>query len=107
MMMMPPERMQVAGARAIGDFFATVPRDGRLDMIRLLQTATNRQPALAAYARHGDGTHLPYGLMVLQIDAGGISTIFGFPDPWLIEQCGLAPELTARVDEPRPCSSLQ
>jgi RNA polymerase sigma-70 factor (ECF subfamily) len=104
-MTMPPERMRVAGARAIGDFFANVPREGRLDEIRLLQTATNRQPALAAYARHSDGTHRPYGLMVLQIDTDGISTIFGFPDPWLFEQCGLAPELTATVDRPR--SSLQ
>jgi RNA polymerase sigma-70 factor (ECF subfamily) len=106
-MTMPPERMQVAGARAIGDFFATVPQEGRLDEVRLLQTATNRQPAFAAYARHGDGTHRPYGLMVLQIDTNGISTIFGFPDPWLFEQCGLAHELTATVDELRPRSSLQ
>jgi hypothetical protein len=34
----------------------------------------------------------PYGLMVLEIDRH-ISTIFGFPDPWLFEQCGLPPEL--------------
>src|SRR5262245_27892407 len=106
-MTMPPERMRVAGARAIGDFFATVPQDGRLDMIRLLQTATNRQPALAAYARHGDGTHRPYGLMVLQIDSSRISTIFGFPDPWLFRQCGLAPELTTTAGERPHGSSLQ
>jgi RNA polymerase sigma-70 factor, ECF subfamily len=106
-MTMPPERMRVAGARAIGDFFADVPQEGRLDEIRLLHTATNRQPALAAYARHRDGTHRPYGLMVLQIDADGISTIFGFPDPWLFARCGLAPELTTTVDEPRRRSSLQ
>ena len=106
-MTMPPERMRVAGARAIGDFFANVPQEGRLDEIRLLQTATNRQPALAAYARHGDGTHRPYGLMVLQINTEGISTIFGFPYPWLFEQCGLVPELMAAIAEPRPRSSLQ
>jgi RNA polymerase sigma-70 factor (ECF subfamily) len=105
-MTMPPERMRVAGARAIGDFFATVPQQGRLDEILLLQTATNRQPALAAYASHDDGTHRPYGLMVLEIDTNRISTIFGFPDPWLFQQCGLAPELAATVDE-RPPSSLQ
>jgi hypothetical protein len=29
--------------------------------------------------------------MVLQIDSNRISTIFGFPDSWLFEQCGLAP----------------
>jgi RNA polymerase sigma-70 factor (ECF subfamily) len=92
-MTMPPERMRVAGARTIGDFFATVPQQGRLDEILLLQTATNRQPALAAYARDGDGAHRPYGLMVLQIDRR-ISTIFGFPDPWLFDQCGLPRELS-------------
>jgi RNA polymerase sigma-70 factor (ECF subfamily) len=106
-MTMPPERMRVAGGRAIGDFFATVPQQGRLDEILLLPTATNRQPALAAYASNDDGTHRPYGLMVLQIDTNQISTIFGFPDPWLFEQCGLAPELTAPVAEREVGTSLQ
>jgi RNA polymerase sigma-70 factor, ECF subfamily len=92
LMTMPPERMRIAGARAIGDFFAAVPQEGRLNELVLLETATNRQPALAAYSRRDDGKHRPYGLMVLQIDRL-ISTIFGFPDPWLFEQCGLASEL--------------
>jgi RNA polymerase sigma-70 factor (ECF subfamily) len=85
--------MRIAGARAIGDFFAAVPQDGRLDEIRLLPTAANRQPALAAYARGADGKHRPYGLMVLEIDGGVISGIFGFPDPWLFGQLGLPHEL--------------
>jgi RNA polymerase sigma-70 factor (ECF subfamily) len=93
-MTMPPERMRIAGARAIGEFFAIVPQQGRLDEILLLQTATNRQPALAAYARNDDGTHRPYGLMVLQLERL-ISTIVGFPDPWLFEQCGLPRQLSA------------
>jgi hypothetical protein len=93
LMTMPPERMRVAGATAIGEFFATVPLDGRLDEIRLLPTAANRQPVLAAYARNEDGRHRPYGLMVLQIERDLISGIIGFPDPWLFEQCGLPSEL--------------
>ena len=93
-MTMPPERTRVAGARAIGEFFATVPQQGRLDEILLLQTATNRQPALAAYARNDDGTHRPYGLMVLQLEPL-ISTIVGFPDPWLFQRCGLPKEMSA------------
>jgi RNA polymerase sigma-70 factor, ECF subfamily len=93
-MTMPPERMRIAGAQAIGAFFAAVPQEGRLDEIRLLTTAANRQPALAAYARCDDGTYRPYGLMVLQIDGDAISGIVGFPDPWLFEQCGLPAELT-------------
>ena len=93
LMTMPPERMQIAGARAIGDFFGSVPNEGRLDEIRLLPTSMNRQPALAAYARGGNGKHRPYGLMVLHIEGDQISGIVGFPDPWLFERCGLPSEL--------------
>jgi RNA polymerase sigma-70 factor, ECF subfamily len=92
-MTMPPERMRVSGGRAIGEFFAAVPQQGRLDEIRLLATAANRQPALAAYALE-DGAYRPYGLMVLQIEDDAISGIVGFPDRWLFEQCGLPAELT-------------
>jgi RNA polymerase sigma-70 factor (TIGR02960 family) len=92
-MTMPPERMRVAGARAIGDFFGSIPQDGRLDEIRLVPTSANRQPALAAYSPGVDGKHRPYGLMVLQIEGDSISGIVGFPDPWLFEQCGLPSEL--------------
>jgi RNA polymerase sigma-70 factor (TIGR02960 family) len=88
-MTMPPERMRIAGASAIGNFFAAVPQQGRLDQIRLLPTVANRQPALAAYAIADDGKHRPYGLMVLQIDGDLISGIVGFPDPWLFKSCGL------------------
>ena len=88
-MTMPPERMRIAGAYAIGEFFASVPLDGRLDKIRLVPTATNRQPALAAYAPAENGEHRPYGLMVLEVDGKSISGILGFPDPWLFEQCGV------------------
>jgi RNA polymerase sigma-70 factor (ECF subfamily) len=91
---MPPERMRIAGARAIGEFFAAVPLEGRLDEIRLLETAANRQPALAAYALGDDGKHRPYGLMVLEVEGERISGIFGFPDPWLFGQCDLPSELS-------------
>jgi hypothetical protein len=93
LMTMPPERMRVAGARAIGDFFASVPQGGRLDEIRLVPTSASRQPALAAYSRGDDGKHRPYGLMVLQSENDLITAIVGFPDPWLFEQCGLPSEL--------------
>jgi RNA polymerase sigma-70 factor (ECF subfamily) len=88
-MTMPPEGMRIAGAAAIGEFFASVPLEGRLDEILLVETAANRQPALAAYALTDDGKHRPYGLMVLKIEGNDISGIVGFPDPWLFEQCGL------------------
>jgi RNA polymerase sigma-70 factor (ECF subfamily) len=93
-MTMPPERMRIAGAPAIGDFFASVPLQGRLNQIRLLPTAVNRQPTLAAYALRDDGKYRPYGLMALQIEGDLITDIVGFPDPWLFEQCGLPSELS-------------
>jgi RNA polymerase sigma-70 factor, ECF subfamily len=93
-MTMPPERMRIAPASAIGNFFAAVPQEGRLDEIRLVPTAANRQPVLAAYALADGGKHRPYGLMVLQIEGDLISGIFGFPDPWLFEQCSLPSELS-------------
>jgi RNA polymerase sigma-70 factor (ECF subfamily) len=89
-----PKRARRHASAAIGDFFAAVPQEGRLDEIRLLPTAVNRQPALAAYARGHDGKHHAYGLMVLHVDAHLISGIVGFPDPWLFEQCALPSELT-------------
>jgi RNA polymerase sigma-70 factor, ECF subfamily len=93
-MTMPPERMRIPGAPAVGQFFATVPLEGRLDEFRLLPTALNRQPALAAYALDGHGKLRPYGLMVLEIEGDRISGIVGFPDPWLFERCGLPAELS-------------
>jgi RNA polymerase sigma-70 factor, ECF subfamily len=95
-MTMPPERMRVTGARAIGEFFGSVPRDGRLDELRLVPTSVNRQPALAAYSFVDGDRYRPYGLMVLQLEGDLIAGIVGFPDPWLFEQCGLAPELPPR-----------
>jgi RNA polymerase sigma-70 factor (ECF subfamily) len=94
LMTMPPERMRVAGAHAIGGFFASVPQGGRLDEIRLVPTSANLQPALAAYSRGDDGKYRPYGLMVLEIENDLITSIVGFPDPWLFEQCALPSELT-------------
>jgi RNA polymerase sigma-70 factor (ECF subfamily) len=90
-MTMPPEKMRVDGGRAIGHFFGSVPRDGRLDEIRLLPTAANRQPALAAYALGSNGSHTPYGLMVMVVDRDKVAAIVGFPDPWLFERFGLPP----------------
>jgi RNA polymerase sigma-70 factor (TIGR02960 family) len=92
-MTMPPERLRIAGAGAIGDFFGSVPQDGRLDEIRLVRTSANLQPVLAAYSLAVGGKYRPYGLMVLQIEGDLIARIVGFPDPWLFEQCGLPSEL--------------
>jgi RNA polymerase sigma-70 factor, ECF subfamily len=91
---MPPEPMYVRGAEAIGGFFATVPAEGRLDEIRLVPTAANGQPALAAYMRDAaDGVHRAYGLMVFALDGESIAGIVGFADSSLFEAFGLPREL--------------
>jgi ketosteroid isomerase-like protein len=46
---MPPQRAEFIGRTVIADFFATVPADGRLDLIDLLVIRANGQPALGAY----------------------------------------------------------
>src|SRR5437773_6899995 len=51
LMTMPPERMRVAGAQAIGDFFGSVPPAGGLNEILLVPTSARRRPALVAYSR--------------------------------------------------------
>src|SRR5204863_311619 len=68
-MWMPPEPGYFVGARAIGDFFATVPAGGRLDLIRLVPIRANRQPAVGAYFLDAEaGVYRPYGLMVFTLD---------------------------------------
>jgi RNA polymerase sigma-70 factor (ECF subfamily) len=94
LMTMPPVPTYIRGADAIGDFFATVPADGRLDQIRLVPTSANRQPALAAYVWDpADAVHRAYGVMVFAISDDAISGIVGFADASLFREFGLPVEL--------------
>jgi RNA polymerase sigma-70 factor, ECF subfamily len=98
LMTMPPEPMRVVGPTQIGGFFATVPMDGRLDLIRLLPTRANGQPALAAYVREAgraEDVYAPYGLMVFAVEGeriAGITGFAGYPD--LLPRFGLPAELS-------------
>jgi RNA polymerase sigma-70 factor (ECF subfamily) len=79
LMTMPPEPMHVVGPAEIGGFFATVPMDGRLDLIRLLRTRANGQPTLAAYVQEAAGEpSRAYGLMVFAVEGDRIAGITGF-----------------------------
>jgi RNA polymerase sigma-70 factor, ECF subfamily len=81
---MPPQSVRIAGRDEVVQFFATVPAGGRLDLIRLVVTAANGQPALAAYLPEGDREECRgYGIMVFTIAEGKITEIVGFPDPHL------------------------
>jgi predicted DNA-binding protein (UPF0251 family) len=83
-MTMPPEPMQVVGPAEIGGFFATVPMDGRLDLIRLLPARANGQPTLAAYVQESpDKPYRAYGIMVFAHERdriGGITGFAGYPE---------------------------
>jgi RNA polymerase sigma-70 factor (ECF subfamily) len=92
---MPPEPMRVVGPAEIGGFFATVPMEGRLDLIRLLPARANGQPALAAYVEEAAGEPFrAYGLMVFAVEGdriGGITGFAGYPE--LFPVFGLPAEL--------------
>ena len=89
LMTMPPEQLRVEGRRAIGGFFGSVPLDGRLDLIRMLPSRANCQPALGAYVEDQ-----PYGFMVFALDGDRIAGITGFTGtPELFPWAGLPSEL--------------
>ena len=91
---MPPEAMRIVGADSIGAFFGTVPAEGDLERIRLLETRSNGQPALAAYLAGADDVFHPYGVMVFSLDGGTITGITGFADfPTLVPRFGLPEQL--------------
>ncbi|MGP3918401.1 RNA polymerase subunit sigma-70 [Nonomuraea sp. 10N515B] len=89
---MPPESVEIVGRDAVCRFFATTPAEGRLDRIRLVATAANGQPALAAYLPDATDTCQGYGIMVLTTTPAGIAEITGFPDQALFEWFGLPKE---------------
>jgi RNA polymerase sigma-70 factor (ECF subfamily) len=81
---MPPQAQRFVGRHAVTEFFATVPAEGRLDLIQLVQLRANGHPAVAAYLPDGTtGDCRGYGLMVLTIVGDHVATITGFPDPAL------------------------
>jgi RNA polymerase sigma-70 factor (ECF subfamily) len=87
---MPPEGARFDGAEAIGAFFATVPLEGRLDRISLVEARANGQPALAAHAQDpSDGVRRAYGVRVFACTGEQIVGITGFPQPELFARFGL------------------
>jgi RNA polymerase sigma-70 factor (ECF subfamily) len=87
---MPPQAIEIRGRDAVTEFFATVPADGRLDLIRLVEIRANGQPAVAAYLPDDQGDCHGYGIMVLTLDGERVATITGFPDAALFPVFGLS-----------------
>jgi len=98
---MPPERAEFTGRGPVAYFFASVPANGRLDLIDLVVVRANGQPALAAYLPDDRGDCHGYGIMVLDITDGMIATITGFPDPALFAAFGLPATRPAQPSDRR------
>jgi RNA polymerase sigma-70 factor (ECF subfamily) len=81
---MPPQALQFLGRAAVVEFFATMPAEGRLNLIELVAIRANGHPAVAAYLPDSStGDCRGYGIMVLTVDCDQIASITGFPDPAL------------------------
>ena len=67
---------------------------------RMLPTAANGQPALAAYVRDQDGAYQAHSLQVFSVTTAGISRNVVFYDPDLFTIFGLPPRLDAATGHP-------
>jgi RNA polymerase sigma-70 factor (TIGR02960 family) len=81
---MPPFPLEYTGPAAIARFLSTVPAGGRLDLVRLVETRANGQPAFGSYV---GGER--YGIMVLTLRGERISAITGFTNPEVFDAFGL------------------
>ena len=91
---MPPVPHWYAGRAAYARFMARLFAMRGTDW-RMLPTAANRQPALAAYLRGQDGAYQAHSLQVFTVTAAGISHNVVFYDPGLFTLFGLPPSLDA------------
>jgi len=85
---MPPNLAWFSGRTAVSRFIENHVFTGP-GVIRMLRTAANGQPAVAAYWRGPDGLHRPHAVQVLTIVPGGISRIVSFNEPSLVAAFGL------------------
>jgi RNA polymerase sigma-70 factor, ECF subfamily len=83
----PPLRTWYAGIRTCLPYMAEHVM-GSPHFWRMFPTRANGQPAVAAYTRGPDGRFLPYGIVVLTVDADGIAAITAFGDPDLVTAFG-------------------
>jgi RNA polymerase sigma-70 factor (ECF subfamily) len=55
---------------------------------RLLQTQANAAPAFAIYQRSERNVYQAFGILVLDLDAGGLTQLISFIDPSLSSRFG-------------------
>jgi RNA polymerase sigma-70 factor (ECF subfamily) len=88
MLRMPPQP-SVSGGLEIARFFLETVAQGDLTQIRHKPTWANGRPAVTTEVRAEDGTWIPRGIGVLEIEGGQIVGIDAFLDPTLVPRFGL------------------
>ena len=91
---MPPEPTWFTGRELIGRFLQSrvLTEPGRF---RMIPTAANGQPALAAYMRGHDGVYRAHSVCVLTIAASRVTRVTSFNEPDLFATFGLPPTVPA------------
>jgi RNA polymerase sigma-70 factor, ECF subfamily len=89
MLRMPPQP-SLRGGLQIARFFLETVAQGDLTRIRHRPTWANRRPAVTIEVRAEDGTWIPHGISVLEIEEGQIVAIDAFLDPALVPRFGVA-----------------
>ncbi len=85
---MPPQPSLSGGLR-IAHFFLETVAGGDLTRIRHRPTWANGRPAVTIEVRAQDGTWIPHGISVLEIEEGQIVGIEAFLDPALLPRFGV------------------
>jgi RNA polymerase sigma-70 factor, ECF subfamily len=86
---MPPQPSMTGGLQ-IARFFLETVAHGDLTRIRHRPTWANGRPAVTIEVRAEDGSWIPHGISVLEIDEGEIAGIDAFLDPTLVRRFGVA-----------------
>jgi RNA polymerase sigma-70 factor (ECF subfamily) len=96
---MPPEPTWFTGRELIGRFLQSqvLTEPGRF---RMIPTAANGQPALAAYMRGHDGVYRAHAIQVLTIAASRVTRVTSFNDPGLLATFGLPETVPAAAPVP-------
>jgi len=76
---MPPQP-SVFGAVEIARFFSTVPAGGDMTAHLFTPTRANGRPAVVMYRRSGDGTLVPHGIQVVEVEGDRIVALHAFID---------------------------
>ena len=89
MLRMPPQPSLVGGLR-IASFFLETVAQGDLTRIRHRPISANGRPATTIEVRAEDGTWMPHGIAVLEVEEGQIVGIDAFLDPALLPRFGVS-----------------